>query len=206
MQLRQRPDGNGTGERALPASKHGAELTALGHHGNADFQGKPQNSGCSDRKMQIWLWATDTEEAATKSGRKSVCREERSRGPSPASPFRSPQPPLQDGDGGNGVTLPTHCPRSCRRLCGAGNRRSCRWRRDGPSSRSRTSPSRGSDPGLCQSSDRPDLPGREDAAAHRRSAAEREHSPATPAHSPAAPAARYQREPPTLCKALAQGN
>lgn len=112
--------------------------------------------------------------------------EERSGGPSPVSPRRSPQPPLQDGDGGNGVTfLPTHCPRSCRRLCGAGNRRSCRWRRDGPSSRSRTSPSRGSDPDLCQSSDRRDLPGREDTAAHREESGRAGAQPGLPSSPPA---------------------
>lgn len=66
---------------------------------------------------------------------------------------------LQDSNGRiTRIFLPTHCLRSCRRPCGAGNHQSYRWWQDGPSSRSRTSRSHGSDPDLCQSSDRPDLP------------------------------------------------
>lgn len=111
---------------------------------------------------QIQLWATDAGEPTTKSCGKSAGPREKQREATArllCPWFRSPQPPFQDSNGRiTRIFLPTHCLRSCRRPCGAGNHQSYRWWQDGPSSRSRTSRSHGSDPDLCQSSDRPDLP------------------------------------------------
>lgn len=131
-----------------------------------------------EKMRQIWLWATDAREAATKSHRRTACQ---------GRILRHPSDPLCHHFGtateATPISVPTHCLRSCRRPCGVGNHQSCRWWQDGPSSRSRTSPSPGSDPDLCQSSDRPDLPGKGrefQLAGGERPSIEREHNAASP--------------------------
>lgn len=121
-----------------------------------------------EEKLSIWKDAADSALGYRRRGINhqvlwEICwpkgEAEGSHSPTPLSLFRSPQPPFQDSNGRiTRIFLPTHCLRSCRRPCGAGNHQSYRWWQDGPSSRSRTSRSHGSDPDLCQSSDRPDLP------------------------------------------------